>query len=80
MYQCYWKRYPILILINIQQLAPWFNNDLDDNIALTIADTRYNNDLISLQWVKYLEKYAAKREQGERYLLLMESNRSHQIY
>ena len=52
---------PMLILTWIQQLTPWFNNDLDDDIAITTAETRYTNDWISLQWVKHFEKYSAKR-------------------
>lgn len=35
---------PMLILTGIQQLAPWFSNDLSDDIAVTIAETRYTND------------------------------------
>ena len=37
---------PMLILTGSQQLMPWFNNDLDDNIAITTAETRYTNDWI----------------------------------
>ena len=35
---------PILILTGIQQLMPWFSNDLDDNISITTAETGYTND------------------------------------
>lgn len=38
----------MLILTGIQQLAPWFNNDLDDDIAVTTAETGYTNDWIYL--------------------------------
>lgn len=34
---------PLLILTGIQQLASWFNNDLDDDIAVTTAETAYTN-------------------------------------
>lgn len=40
---------PMLILIRIQQIAPWFNNDLDDDIVITTTETRYTNDWIFLQ-------------------------------
>lgn len=39
---------PMLILTKIEQLAPWFNNDLSKDIVVTIAKTRYTNDWISL--------------------------------
>lgn len=40
---------PMLMVTEIQQLVPWFNNDLSDDIAVTIAETKYTNDWISLQ-------------------------------
>ena len=40
---------PMIILTGIQQLAPWFNNDLDDDIAVITAEPEYTNDWISLQ-------------------------------
>lgn len=46
---------PMLILTGVQLLAPWFSNDLDDNIAITIAETGFTNDWISLQWVRHLK-------------------------
>lgn len=39
---------PLLILTGIQRFAPWFNNDMDENIAVTTADTGFTNDWISL--------------------------------
>ena len=38
----------MLIVTKIQQLVPWFNNDLSDDITVTIAETRYINDWIFL--------------------------------
>ena len=70
---------PMLILTGIQ-LAPWFNNDMDDNIAVTTTETGYTNDWISLQWVKHFEKYSAKTQQGAWRLLLIDGHRSHHIY
>lgn len=51
---------PILILIGIQQLALWSNHDMDNNIAVTTAETGYTNDWILLQLVNYFENYSAK--------------------
>lgn len=39
----------MLILTRIQQLALWFNNNLNDNIVITITEIRYTNDCIFLQ-------------------------------
>lgn len=33
---------PMLILSGIQQLAPWFNNDLDDDVTITVSETGFN--------------------------------------
>ena len=55
---------PILILTGIQQLMPWFNNDLGDSIATTTAETGYANGWISLQWVQHFDNYSAKKKTG----------------
>ena len=43
----------MLILIGIQQLMPWVNNNLSDDIAVTTVETGYTNNWISLQWIKH---------------------------
>ena len=70
---------PILIVTGIQQLAPWFNNDLSDDIAVTTAETEYTNDWISLKWMKHFEKYFTRKQQGAYRLLLLDSHGSHHI-
>lgn len=40
---------PLLILCGLQQLHPWFNNDLNNIIAVTTTDTGFTNDGIFLQ-------------------------------
>ena len=71
---------PIVILTSTQQLAPWFNNGLDDYIAVNTDETIYTNDWISLPWVKYFEKHSAKRQQDKWHLLLMHDHGSHHEY
>ena len=39
---------PMFIITGIQQLVPWFNNDLDYDIAVTTAETGCTNHWISL--------------------------------
>ncbi len=34
----------MLIMIEVQLLISHFNNDLDDNVLITIFDTDYSND------------------------------------
>ena len=53
---------PMFILTGIQQLAPWFNNNLDDDIVITTAKTGYTNNWIFLQYIKHFEKHSAKRQ------------------
>lgn len=71
---------PMLILTGTQQLALQFNNNLDDDIAVSTAETGYTNDWISLQQVKHFEKYFAKRQQGVWCLLLMDGHGLHHTY
>ena len=70
----------MFILSGIQQLAPWFNNDLDNNVVITVLDTGFNNDWISLQWIQHFEKFSARKQQGAWRLLLLDSFGSHHIY
>ncbi len=41
----------MLIMTEVQLLTLHFNNDLDDDVLVTISDTDYSNDWISLQWL-----------------------------
>ncbi len=38
----------MLIMTKVQLLMSHFNNDLDDDVLITISDTNYSNDWISL--------------------------------
>lgn len=71
---------PMLILTSTQQLALWFNNNLDDNIAVTTTKTRFTNDWILLQWVKHFKKFSVAYLKDMWHLLLMDGYRSHHIY
>lgn len=71
---------PVLILSGIQQLEPWYNNDLDGNVAITVAETGFNNDWISLKWIRHFEKFSAQKQQGAWRLLLLDGYGSHHIY
>lgn len=71
---------PMLILTGTQQLAPWFINDLDDNIAVTTTETRFPNDWILLQWVEHFEKFSAIHQKSAWHLLLMDGYGSHHTY
>ena len=71
---------PLLFLTAIQQLAPWYNNDLDSEIATTVSETGFTNDWISLMWVKHFEKFSAIKQQGAWRLLLMDGHGSHHTY
>lgn len=71
---------PFLIVTGTNILAPWFLNDLDPNVAVTTAETGFNNDWISLQWIKHFERYSRRQQQGCRRLLIMDGYGSHDTY
>jgi len=52
---------PMLILTGSVILESWFDNSLKDKVAITVSETGYSNDDISLAWVKHFEQYSAKR-------------------
>ena len=35
---------PLVIFSDIQQLEPWYNNNLNSNVAITMTETGFNND------------------------------------
>ena len=45
-----------LIVIEINILTLWFVNDLNPNVVVTTAEIGFNNDWISLQWIKHIEQ------------------------
>ena len=45
----------MLIMIEVQLLMFHFNNNLNNNMLITIFDTDYSNDWISLQWLKHFD-------------------------
>ena len=53
----------ILILCNILILEKWAEkNDLDEDIFLATSPTKYSNDKLALQWLKYFEIHSQKSQ------------------
>ena len=71
---------PFLIVTGTNILAPWFVNDLDPHVAVTTSETGFNNDWISLQWIKHFERYSRRGQVGSRRLLLMDGYGSHDTF
>lgn len=71
---------PFLIVTGTNILASWFVNDMDPNVAVTISETGFNNDWISLQWIEYFERYSRRGQVDSRRLLLMDGYGSHDTY
>ena len=71
---------PFLILTGTNILAPWFVNDLHSNIAVTTSETGFNNDWISLQWIKHFETFSRRGQRGKWRLLIMDGFGSHDTF
>ena len=69
-----------LIVTKINILVSWFLNNLNSYIAITTSKIGFNNNWISLQWIKYFERYSRRGQVGSRRLLLMNNYGSHDIY
>jgi hypothetical protein len=54
---------PMLIMTEVQILAPHFNNDLADDMLVTTSETGYSNDWISLRWLKHFDRFSQKHQQ-----------------
>ncbi len=67
----------MLIMTEVQLLTPHFNNDLDDDVLITISDTGYSNDWISLRWLKHFDRFSQKHQKGAWRMLVMNDYESH---
>jgi hypothetical protein len=43
-------------------LKGWVHNNLDGDILMAILDIGYSNDKLALEWLKYFERFLAKRQ------------------
>lgn len=68
-----------LILTGAMIMQSWINNDLSNDVVLTVAETGYSNDWLSLQWLKHFNIHSAKSQKGAYRLLLMDGYGSHHI-
>ncbi len=68
---------PMLIMTGVQLLAPHFNNDLGDDVLVTISDTGYSNDWISLRWLEHFDRFSQKHQKGAWRMLVMDGYGSH---
>ena len=68
---------PLLILQGVTILSSFFNNDLDDRIAVTTAPTGYSNDWISLEWIKHFDKHTRQSREGGWRMLILDGYGSH---
>ncbi len=67
----------MLIIIEVHILISHFNNDLNDDVLVTISETDYSNDWISLQWLKHFDCFSWKHQKRAWRLLLMNDYESH---
>ncbi len=67
----------MLIMSEVQLLTSYFNNDLDDDVLITISDTDYSIDWISLQWLKHFDRFSQKHQKKAWRMLVMNDYESH---
>ena len=67
----------MLILTGISILAPFFLNDLSDDVLITTAESGYSNDWLALQWIKHFDKHSRNIRKGAWRLLIMDGHGSH---
>ncbi len=52
----------MLIMTEVQLLTSHFNNDLGNDVLITISETGYSNDWISLRWLKHFDRFSQKHQ------------------
>ena len=68
---------PMLIISGVNILAPWFFNDLADDLFVATSESGNADDWISLQWIKHFDRFSARCQQGVYRLLIMDGYGSH---
>jgi hypothetical protein len=70
--------FPFLILKAKLQLEKWYTNtSIPDSYAIGHSETGYNNDELSIDWLKHFDKWSRRRQVGPWGLLLSDGFRSH---
>ena len=68
----------MIILSGKSHLEKFFlPNDLDGKVATAVSDTGYNNDELSLHWLKHFDKHTRKKRKGVKRMLVMDGASSH---
>ena len=66
-----------LILTGMMIMNSWSNNNLNEDVVLSTAETGYSNDWLSLKWLKHFDTHSIKTRKGAYRLLLMDGYGSH---
>ncbi len=64
-------------MTEVQLLTSHFNNNLDDDVLITISDTDYSNDWIFLRWLKHFDRFSQKHQKRAWRMLVMNDYESH---
>ena len=73
-----WVLSPFIILSAKVHLEKWYTNtQVPDNYSVALSDTGYNNDEISIEWMKHFEKSTCARQKGVHRLLIFDGFGSH---
>ncbi len=67
----------MLIMTEVQLLTSYFNNDLDNDVLITISDTDYSNDWIFLRWLKHFNRFSQKHQKRAWRMLVMNDYESY---
>ena len=69
---------PFLILKAKIQLEKWYTNtSIPSSYTIGLSETGYNNDELSLEWLKHFDKWTRRRQAGLWRLLLFDGFGSH---
>ena len=53
---------PMLILTRVNILELFVNNDLNDDVLITMFESDYSNDYLALQWLYHFDKHSKKMQ------------------
>ncbi|USP82871.1 transposase [Curvularia clavata] len=56
---------PFIILKGKAHLSKWYTNtNLPNDYIVAVSETAYNNDELSLKWIRYFDAYSRRRQTG----------------
>ncbi|KAF1992971.1 DDE-domain-containing protein [Amniculicola lignicola CBS 123094] len=66
-----------MVIVKAQSIMEHWISDLPDDYLISVSDSGYTNNSLTLDWLKHFEKITRRRQVGAWQLLLVDGHGSH---